>query len=226
VTDGQRLDLHVHSTYSPDSRLSLEAILGQLSYVGLMGFALTDHNTVAGHRALADLQSRHREYLFIPGVEVSTREGHLLAYGVDAAPPPHRPIAETIDWVEARSGVAVIAHPFRWTHGVGRRVATTARVRAIETRNGHNSEIVNARAELLAAQRGIGATGGSDAHDLRDLGRTYTEWPDPTDSVAGILEQLRQGRTASNGPSLPLAGRVRLSGRTVFRFVGRGFRPL
>ena len=226
MSDGIRIDLHVHSTHSPDSRLSLETIVGQLSYVGLKGFALTDHNTVAGHRALAELAGRHPEYLFVPGVEVSTREGHLLGYGIDAAPPPHRPIQETIEWIDARGGVAVVAHPFRWTHGVGRRVATAVSVRAFETRNGHNSELANARAELLAAQRGLGATGGSDAHDVRDLGRAYTECAEPVESVDGFLEYLRRGHSASNGQSLPLAGRVRLSGRTVFRFVGRGFRPL
>ncbi|HTT14649.1 MAG TPA: CehA/McbA family metallohydrolase [Thermoplasmata archaeon] len=226
MSDGLRLDLHVHSTWSPDSRLDLESIVGRLSYMGLRGFALTDHNTVAGHRALAALRARHPEYLFVPGVEVSTVEGHLLAYGLSEAPPPHRPITETIEWIDGRGGVAVVAHPFRWTHGVGRRVATGAAVPALETRNGHNSELANAKADLLAAQRGLGSTGGSDAHELRDLGRTFTEWPDRIESVDDLLEGLRHGRTAAAGPSLPIGGRVRLSARNALLFVGRGFRSV
>jgi predicted metal-dependent phosphoesterase TrpH len=226
MSDGTRVDLHVHAEWSPDSRLTLESIVGRLSYVGLRGFALTDHNTVAGHGALAAMRDRHPEYLYLPGVEVSTREGHLLGYGVTEAPPPHRPVAETIEWIEARGGVAVLAHPFRWTHGVGRRVATHARVRALEGRNGHNSEIANARAELIVAQRQIGSTGGSDAHDLTDLGRAFTEWTDPADTVEGLLESLRRGHTRADGQSLALPGRVRWSTRTMLRFVGRGFRPL
>jgi predicted metal-dependent phosphoesterase TrpH len=226
MTDGVRIDLHVHSNRSPDSRLTLDAIVGQLSFVGLRGFALTDHNTVAGHAALAAMQQRHPEYLYIPGVEVSTHEGHLLGYGVAEAPPPHRPVGETVEWIESRGGVAVVAHPFRWRHGVGRRVATAVPVRAIETRNGHNSELANARAELLAAQRGIGATGGSDAHDLPDLGRAFTEFPDPAETVDDLLESLRHHRISADGQSLTIAGRLRVSARTTARFVGRGFRSV
>ncbi len=226
MTDGVRIDLHVHAQWSPDSRLTLEAIVGRLSYVGLRGFALTDHNTVAGHAALAELRARHPEYLYLPGVEVSAREGHLLGYGVTEAPPPHRPVAETVEWIEGRGGVAVLAHPYRWTHGVGRKVASQARVRVLESRNGHNSEIANAKAELTAAQRQLATTGGSDAHDLGDLGRAFTEWTEPAETADELLESLRRGRTKADGLSLALPGRVRWSTRTMLRFVTRGFRPL
>ena len=226
MSDAVRLDLHVHSVHSPDSRLTLEEVVGRLSYGGLRGFALTDHNTVRGHAALAELASKYTAYLFLPGVEVSTREGHLLAYGVDEAPPVHRPLAETVEWVRAHGGEAVPAHPFRWTHGVGRVVAERAAVPALEARNGHNSEIANAKAELTAAQRQLATTGGSDAHDLGDLGRAFTEWTEPAETADELLESLRRGRTKADGLSLALPGRVRWSTRTMLRFVTRGFRPL
>ncbi|HTT73235.1 MAG TPA: CehA/McbA family metallohydrolase [Thermoplasmata archaeon] len=226
MSDGVRLDLHVHSAYSPDSRLALAAIVDRLSFAGLQGFALTDHNTVAGHRALAELQARNPSYLLVPGVEVSTADGHILGYGVAAAPPAHRPAAETVEWIRDHGGEAVVAHPFRRTHGVGRRRATTLPVRALETRNGHNSELANARAELLAAQRGLGGTGGSDGHELRDLGRAFTQCPDSVASVDDVLELLRRGRSRGDGQSLAFPGRARLSLRTGLLFVSRGFRPL
>lgn len=226
MTDGFRLDLHVHSTHSPDSGLSLDTIVGRLSYVGMRGFALTDHNTVAGHGALARLRERHPEYLLVPGVEVSTTEGHLLGYGLDAAPPPHRPLGETIEWIQARGGEAVIAHPFRHAHGAGLRIATTAPLHALETRNGHNSEVANAKAELLAAQRRLGGTGGSDAHEVRDIGRAFTEWNEVPPTIDDLLEELRRGHTTSGGQSLAFPGRLRLTFRTGLLFVARGFRPL
>jgi predicted metal-dependent phosphoesterase TrpH len=226
MTDGMRLDLHVHSIVSPDSRLTLDAIVARLSYVGLRGFALTDHNSVAGHPALARLAREHPEYRFLPGVEVSTGEGHLLAYGLAEAPPARRSMAETVEWVRAHGGEPVVAHPFRWRHGAGRRVTEGLPVRSIETRNGHNSEIANAKAELLAAQRNLGASGGSDAHDLRDLGRTFTEWPDSPTSLDDLLEAIRRGRTVAGGPSMPFPGRARLATRNTLRFIGRGFRSV
>jgi predicted metal-dependent phosphoesterase TrpH len=226
MSDAVRLDLHVHSLHSPDSRLSLEQIIGRLSYVGLRGFALTDHNTVRGHAALADLRSSHPGYLFLPGVEVSTVEGHLLAYGVHEAPPPHRPIVETIEWVRDQGGESVLSHPFRRSHGVGRKVAESARVSAIETRNGHNSEIANLRAEEVAARRNLGATGGSDVHTLTDVGRAFTEFSPEVASVDDLLENLRKRSTSAEGKSMTVPGRLRLLWRTSLLRAARGFRPV
>ncbi len=226
MTSGLRLDLHVHSIFSPDSRLDLDAIVARLPYVELRGFALTDHNTVAGHAALARLAADHPEYAFLAGVEVSTSDGHLLAYGVTERPPVHRPMAETVEWVRAHGGEPVVAHPFRWRHGAGRRVTERLPVRTLETRNGHNSELANAKAELLAAQHNFGSTGGSDAHDLRDLGRTFTEWVDASTSTDDLLEGLRRGQTVGGGTSMPLPGRARLATRNTLLYIGRGFRSV
>lgn len=221
-----RIDLHVHSRYSPDSTLSLEEIPIHLAKGGLRGFALTDHNSVEGHRELADLGSRFPHLLFVPGVEVSTREGHLLAYGVSTAPPPHRPVAETVRWVEEQGGVPVLAHPFRLSHGVGRRIAESVSVSALETKNSHTSEVRNGKAGLVAARRHLGSTGGSDAHALRDLGRAFTEFPSDVATVADLLEAIRRGRTEATGESLPWAGRLRLGLRTGALLIRRGFRPI
>ncbi|MGA9840465.1 MAG: CehA/McbA family metallohydrolase [Thermoplasmata archaeon] len=226
MSGGTRLDLHVHSMRSPDSRLTLDEIAGHLSYTGMRGFALTDHNTVAGHAALAELRSKYPGYLFLPGVEVSTVEGHLLAYGVHDAPPPHRPVLETIEWVRDHGGEPVLSHPFRHSHGVGRRIAESAPVWAIETRNGHNSEIANLRAEELAARRSLGGTGGSDVHAITDLGRAYTEFDEGVESVDDLLENLRRRSTTGDGKSMTVRGRLRLAARTTLLRAGRGFRPI
>jgi predicted metal-dependent phosphoesterase TrpH len=226
MTDGLRLDLHVHSRHSPDSRLTIEQIVGRLPYTGLRGFALTDHNSVEGLATLAKLARQNPSYVLLPGVEVSTLEGHLLAYGLSQAPPPHRPVAETIEWVRAHGGEPVLAHPFRWTHGVGRHVAETAPVPAIEVRNGHNSEVANAQAEVIAAQRTLGMTGGSDVHALIELGTAYTQFPEEVRTPDEVLEALRRGRTLPGGRSLRWPGRVRLGLTTGAKFLTRGFRTI
>lgn len=226
MTSTVRLDLHVHSRYSVDSRLSFDQILERITYEGLQGFALTDHDTVAGLAELAQLRSSYPGYWFLPGVEVSTTEGHLLAYGVDEAPPAHRPLAETLDRVAALGGVAVLAHPFRRLHGVGRRVASEAKVQGLEGRNGKNSELSNTRAELLAARRSLACTGGSDAHEPGPVGRDFTEFTADVTSLDDILEQLRKGQTSAAGASLSLAGRVRSTIRDGLLRTVRGFRPV
>lgn len=221
-----RLDLHTHSAHSPDSRLALDEIASNLPKAGLRGFALTDHNSVAGHRSLEALRPRYPGFFFLPGVEVSTLEGHLLAYGVREVPPLHRPVAETIEWVRDHGGEPVLAHPFRFSHGVGRTVTETARVGAIEVRNGHNSEIANLKAEAVATRRGLGLTGGSDVHELADLGRAFTEFPQEATSTDDLLESIRTAHTVPGGYSLAFSGRVRLGLRAGFLLLRRGFRPI
>jgi len=221
-----RLDLHVHSRYSVDSGLSFEQIIERVTYQGLQGFALTDHNTTEGLAELDRLRSTHPGFWFVPGVEISTKEGHLLAYGVTESPPPNRSLTETLERVTALGGVSVLAHPFRWVHGVGRRLATEARVDGLEGRNGKNSELANTRAELLAARRSLATTGGSDAHEPNLVGRAFTEFTAEMTSLDDLLEQIRKGRTTAAGTSLSMAGRVRSSVRDGVLRVVRGFRPV
>jgi predicted metal-dependent phosphoesterase TrpH len=221
-----RLDLHVHSRYSVDSRLSFEQILERITYQGLQGFALTDHNTTEGLATLERLRSSYPGFWFIPGVEISTHEGHLLAYGIRESPPANRPLAETLERVSALGGISVLAHPFRWVHGVGRRLAAEAPVQGIEGRNGKNSELANTRAELLAARRSIASTGGSDAHEPNLVGRAFTEFPEEVSSIDDLLEQIRKNETTASGTSLSFAGRVRSSVRDGLLRAVRGFRPV
>jgi len=223
---GLRLDLHVHSLHSPDSSLSVGTIVTNLAARGLNGFALTDHNSTAGHAELAAWQAKVPELILVPGVEVSTVEGHLLLYGVRTAPSAGRPVAETIAWARAQGAVPVLAHPFRRSHGVGRTVAESVSVSAIETMNGHNSPRANRRAAAVASFRKLGSTGGSDVHELSDLGRAYTELPEGISTVDGVLEAIRSGRSRAAGRTLDLPGRVRTEWRTVVLRLRRGLRPI
>ncbi len=226
MTETIRVDLHVHSNRSPDGSVAVDRLVARAPEVGLAGLALTDHNTVAGHVELAAAARDHAGLRLLPGVEVSTVEGHLLAFGVSAAPPAHRPIGETVEWITSRGGEAALAHPLRWSHGVGRGVARSVAVRAIETVNGHNWPGANRRAAAIARERGLSETGGSDAHDLAGLGRTYTEFPADAVTVDQLLEAIRRGRTSGGGSPIPAGDRLRLLLRTGRLRLARGLRPI
>ena len=221
-----RFDLHVHSRHSPDSTESVEAIVARAAKIGLHGLALTDHNSVGGHAELAALGPRWPGLLLVPGVEVSTQEGHLLLYGISEAPPPHRPVGEVLRWAQDRGAVAVIAHPFRTFHGVGRTVVERAQVSAIEVRNGHNSARANRRAEAVRAARNLGGTGGSDAHYVGEIGRCTTELQRPVQSVDELLVELRAGRASAVGNGPGPAEQLGLALGTFGRRVARGFRGI
>lgn len=84
-----KIDLHCHSFFSGDGVSSPEELITSARAKGLNGFALTDHNTCDGNKYLLDKGLLRADgepvdgFLIIPGVEVTTAEGHLLCLGVD-----------------------------------------------------------------------------------------------------------------------------------------------
>jgi predicted metal-dependent phosphoesterase TrpH len=226
MTPGLRLDLHVHSLRSPDGRDEVDRLVARVESLQLNGLALTDHNTVAGHARLAELARARPALRLLPGVEVSTREGHLLAYGLHEAPPPGRPVGETVDWVTSRGGIPVAAHPFRRFHGVGGAVARTLGVPALEVVNAHNGPWANEHAREVAVGRSLGSTGGSDAHLAGEVGVAWTQFPEGADSVDDLLTALGRGATTAGGRSAGLVDRTRIALRSLGMRVQRGFRPI
>lgn len=72
-------DLHIHTTYSWDGTCIVEAVLKQaVCYAILDVVAITDHNTIAGAVKAVALAPLYGVQV-IPGSEISTREGHVLA---------------------------------------------------------------------------------------------------------------------------------------------------
>jgi predicted metal-dependent phosphoesterase TrpH len=223
---GRRFDLHVHTRASPDSSLRVEEAIEEALVQGLSGLAITDHNTTKALHRAREVLSDHREFLLIPGQEVSTPEGHLLVYGIEDPLPRDVPVRDLLDQVRDRGGVSVIAHPFRWVHGMGRERASTLPVQGLEAMNGRNAEIANAKAALLAARRGVSATGGSDAHERSGMGRCLTEIPEEVDTVEEVLDCLRKGRTRALGQGRSTWGRMALSLENAAKRLARGLRPV
>lgn len=85
-----RLDLHVHSTAS-DGSWSPEAVVRGAAEGGLDVLALTDHDTIAGYAAAAEV-GREVDVHVLPGIEVSSthvgRDVHILGYFVDPEAEP------------------------------------------------------------------------------------------------------------------------------------------
>src|SRR5690349_6605945 len=78
-------DLHVHSfggSYDvKDSSMTVEAIIEAAVKLGIHVLAITDHNTDANvTKALDYAQKYTGQLLVLPGMEITTAHGHLLAY--------------------------------------------------------------------------------------------------------------------------------------------------
>src|SRR5947209_2490588 len=77
-------DLHTHSFFSGDGVSSPEDLIAAAKAKGLHGIAMTDHNTCDAvtymlEKGLMRLDGQPvDDFLVLPGVEVTTADGHLL----------------------------------------------------------------------------------------------------------------------------------------------------
>jgi hypothetical protein len=107
---GPRVELrgayHVHTTAS-DGRGTLDEVVAAAEQAGLDFVVVTDHNVRFPERAV-----RIGRVLVVPGTEVSTPFGHVVALGVPRALTPAERERDPLGAIAALGGEAVLAHPF------------------------------------------------------------------------------------------------------------------
>lgn len=196
-------DLHIHTSYSKDGESSVTQILTAAKAGGLDAIAITDHDTMDGYMAAREIQT---DVLVIPGVEISTREGHLIALGINSVPDQSQSILETIEQVKKAGGVVILPHPFhRYRHGAALKCRDA--INAADAIEVYNSRYViphaNQRAMRHARDLGKPAVAGSDAHNARFVGYGRT-LIDAEKDVESILQAIREGKTQPAGRKTPV----------------------
>jgi hypothetical protein len=74
-----RADIHIHSIYSIDGTDTVTEILEQATYhANLDVVAVTDHDDLRGALEARELSGKYGIDV-VPGVELTTLEGHVLA---------------------------------------------------------------------------------------------------------------------------------------------------
>lgn len=195
-----RVDLHLHSHYSHDGQSSLEELIRRCAECGLDRIALTDHNTVEGALALAEMAPD----LAIVGEEARTREGEVIGLFITDRLPPFLPAEDVMDMIHGMGGLTYIPHPLdrrRANFRAERIVGLADRIDILETYNAWCDPAANQAAARLATDLGKVAATGSDSHAAYELGRSWMEVEDYT-SPQDFLDKLRHARhvvTASSG---------------------------
>lgn len=159
-------DIHIHSRYS-DGIGTPEEIIRYAKSIGLDGIGITDHNEVEGAKIAMKFDSGN--FKVIPGIEVSSIEGHILGLGTTEIVERDLPAEETIERIHELGGIAIAAHPYdRLRHGVGDLIYKL-KFDAVEIYNGHTL-LASKNPEKLEIGIKLPATGGSDAHLLEEIG--------------------------------------------------------
>ncbi|NOZ48538.1 MAG: PHP domain-containing protein [Chloroflexi bacterium] len=197
-------DLHIHSIAS-DGTATIAAILHHASMqTDLDVIAITDHDQLDSSLRACELAA-HTRITAIPGMEISTRDGHLLALFLQTSVPAGLSFVETAERVRLVGGFPVAAHPLdplaksiggkRLRQIAGRYPGLLA---GIEVDNGSQLDLRrNAASQLLRWDTGLPGLGCSDAHTLSAIGNTRTAF------AGASAEDLRQALTAGTLVPLP-----------------------
>lgn len=207
-----RGDCHLHTVHSDGRRLPEEVAAGARA-AGLDFIVSTDHNTSSSHAAWGPLAGP--DLLILPGEEITTRNGHWLALGLEAG--------RFVDWryrsrdeefprfvrqVHRSGGLVVPAHPYcpyvacQWKFGY-------EQADAVEVWNGpwtydDESAVDTWDSQLAVALRGSGngdrswrpAMGNSDAHSAPQvIGLPHNVVLAEDLTRDAVLDGLRAGRS-------------------------------
>lgn len=195
------IDLHCHSWFSGDGVSSPEAMVASAKRKGLHGFAITDHNTCDAYHYFVDHGFARPDgqpvdgFLIIPGVEVSTDDGHMLCLGTVLPQMKGRPAAEVAQAIRAAGGLAIPAHPYdRFRAGIREKVLDTLDVDGIEVFNAAiSASKYNAKALEYAQRRNLPMISASDAHHEAALGTSHIIAEMDAFNVQGVLGAIRKG---------------------------------
>jgi len=213
-------DLHVHTNHSKDGESSVEDIIRAAEAAGLDAIAITDHDSVDGAKQALQIETT---VLVIPGIEVTTKQGHLLVLGVTEIIPAGLDVLETVALARRMGALLILPHPYHvWRHGVARR--KKAGMTAVDAVESFNSRYIvgsaNRKAARMAVKLGKPCVAGSDAHNARfvGFGRTYV---DAEKNVPAILDAIRAGNVTCGGKKTPLRTYTHQSLNNTWRKISR-----
>jgi hypothetical protein len=200
-----KIDLHVHTCYSSDGITTPREVVVYAKRRGLDGVAITDHDTVEGALKLLG----KTDLIIIPGIEISSLGGHVVALNVTELIPPNLTISETIRRIHKAGGIAVAAHPFALDKDL-RLKNRTPDFDAIEVINSAAFPffISTHLSRKLAICLDLPQTAGSDAHYGPEIGFAYTII-DANPQVEEIVYSIKNGATVPFGTAIPLRLRLK-----------------
>jgi predicted metal-dependent phosphoesterase TrpH len=195
-----KADLHVHTTYSKDSLITPKELIYYSKKHGLDAVAVTDHNQLEGAFKIA----KETDFLIIPGMEVSSADGHIVALNVKELIPRGFSAIETVERIHEAGGIAIACHPYASFKG-------SLKENICESFDA--IEIINARAfpfkksvkeaTQTAERFGLSRVAGTDAHYGPQIGYGYTVIEVTKPNVEAIAKAILKGDCQPFGQPVP-----------------------
>lgn len=196
-----KADLHIHSTFS-DGTSSPQEIVKVAIARNIDCICITDHGEIKG-AIEASRFGYDKDILVIPGIEITSKSGHILGINVKRIIPDGLSAKETVKEIRKQGGLAIIPHPFSLAlrRFRGRKEYFLA-ADAIETFNASIFNFENKKAFNLAKIYNLPFMAGSDAHRADFVGRAYLEIPKNILSGKELITEIREKRVKIQGKNL------------------------
>jgi predicted metal-dependent phosphoesterase TrpH len=219
-----RADLHIHSFHSKDNHQTAQEIFKAAKSMGLGAIAITDHNTTVG--AMEVLRLAPEGLIILPGIEITSADGHILALNVEQEIPRGLSVPETIDRIHAIGGIAVAAHPYRKWSGLKESMIRKSPFDAIEAINGRNTRKNNRRVLDLALELELPMIAGSDAHKPGNIGAAVTVFADSVQSRDEMINAILNKQVLLDGSGRHTKETISYGGSSIAKWMRRGMRRL
>lgn len=170
-----KIDLHTHSSASPDGGISAQHYAEILSNKLLDYIAITDHNSISYALQL----KKNLADKIIVGEEIDTKEGELIGLFLNKLVKPQQSAKQTALAIKKQGGLVYVPHPFETTrHGLSKKslLQIIDLIDIIEVHNGRalfNNK--GPQAATVARLYNKPGAASSDAHGLKGLLSVYSE---------------------------------------------------
>jgi predicted metal-dependent phosphoesterase TrpH len=198
-----KLDLHVHTVDSPDAHTRIDGLPEIIKARGLDGVAVTEHDSFD--------PTSFSDVLIVPGVEISSKDGHVIALGIQQRIPAGLSADETITRIHDQHGIAIVAHPHDPVSKCVKIARLKVRPDAVETMNADalSFHISNWLARRDARRFKLPEVGGSDSHIPESIGDVYTVIDASSRDLNGVLEAIRAGKVHPEGHATSIRNKIR-----------------
>jgi predicted metal-dependent phosphoesterase TrpH len=216
-----RADLHVHTTYSKDSLITPKDLIYYAKKRGLTACAVTDHNSLDGAYKIA----KETDFLIIPGMEVSSADGHIVALNVREFIPRGFSAVETVGLIHKAGGVAIACHPYVLFKGCLRDKVCES-FDAIEVINARAFPFKRSvkKAQETAEKLKLPRVAGTDAHFGPQIGFGYTEIEAEEPTVQAVIDAIVAGHCSAHGQGVPAYLNAQMQLQRIKRMIQRSRR--
>jgi len=219
-----RADLHIHTFHSKDNHQTLSEIFKAAKVKDLGAIAITDHNTTVG--AMEALKSAPDWLVVLPGIEITSEDGHILALNVLQEIPKGLSVLETIGKIHDAGGIAVAAHPYRKWSGLRESVIRKSPFDAIEAINGRNTPNTNRRVLKLVTELGLPKIAGSDAHKPSSIADAVTVFLDSVHTRDEMIHAIVNKQVMLEGSGRQTKETLSYGSKSIARWMRRGMKRL